>query len=294
MASATLLVVAVVTSLVGWWVHGTIVDDDGWNTALGDVLDDDEVAAEVATIVTERTVDAVLDSAIDVPLVSGAIEDVAAGPARDVVEPVVGAFVRSELASTAWRAAVASVHDDAVAILRDESTGLVDGSVIRLDLRPLSDRLVERIDEALGPFGSSGVGDALDVDLEIVLYDLSEHDTSLRLGSAAERMRLPMTLAAVTVAIGLVIVADDRPVALISIGGAVAAAAALFRFTIGALEPAGLEATWSHVVATADGVTSAVILLGVVVGLAGVGLWMAVRTGHPRDSTPETQAEVEI
>ncbi|MDE0805536.1 MAG: hypothetical protein OSA99_19720 [Acidimicrobiales bacterium] len=273
-----LLVLATASSLTGFWAHGTIVDEGGWNDAMGDLLDDDAVADEVASIITDRTVDAVLDAAIDIPFVSGAVEDLAAGPVRDAVRPAVVAIVRSEIASAAWAAAVASAHDDAVAVLRGDSTALVDGPRIRLDLSSLADRIADRVDDALGPIAAIGPLGSIDVDLEIVLHDLSEHDTSLDVASFAERQRWPLLFTAVAAALVLIATTSNRGAALTAVGALVVLSALGFRLGLGASEPDGLATTWASIVATADTATWSVIGVGAVFLLAGASWWLALRT----------------
>lgn len=277
-----MLLLATTASLTGFWVHDTIVDEDGWNATLGDLLDDDAVADEVASIVTDRTIETVLASAIDLPFVSGAIEDAATGPLTEAIRPVVVAAVRSEIGATVWAAAVAAVHDDVVAILRDDSTALVDGSTIRLDLSPLVEQIASRLDDALGPIGSFGITDVVDMDLTIVLYDLSEHDTSLDIGSRTEQRRVVWLVLAVAAACTLVVVGSNRPAALAGAGALLVVSAIAFRVGLATSEPDGLDATWSHVAGTADGMTWAVAGIGIVAVLAGAG-WRAARSDAVSD-----------
>lgn len=269
--AAVVLLLATTASLTGFWVRDTIVDEDGWNSTLGDLLDDDAVADEVASIVTDRTIETVLASAIDLPFVSGAIEEAATGPLTETIGPVVAAAVRSEIGATVWSAAVATVHDDVVAILRDDSTTLVDGSTIRLDLTPLAVQIASRLDDALGPVGSFGISEVVDVDLTIVLYDLSEHDTSLAVGSSSERLRVVLLLLSVAAAGTLVATGSRRPAALAGVGVLLVVSAVAFRIGLAVGEPDGLDATWSHVAGTADGMTWAVAGIGIVTVLAAAG-----------------------
>lgn len=271
-------------ALIGTWLHDTVVQPDGWNDAIGDLLEDDEVAAEVATIITDRLVASAIDELVDVPLLPGGIEARAEEAIRDRIAPVVERVMRSEGAESAWRTAVDRSHPSVVALVRDDDTGLVGDRRVRIDLAPLADRIVDTVGGALSDALSIGGLDIdlrpdLDVDLSITLLDLRDAETALDAADIAERHRVGWIVVAAASACGIVAIGPHRRWWLAVAGLSVAGAAIATAYVLRAVEPDGLPNTWAHITETADPYVGAVTATGIALLLGSVAAHL-VRRSH--------------
>lgn len=281
MLLALVVAISSAAALLGTWLHDTVVQPSGWNDAVGDLLEDDEVAAEVAAIITDRVVTSAIDELIDVPLLPGGIEARAEDAIRDRVTPVVDRVLRSEAAEAAWRTAVERSHPSVVALLRDDDNGLVGDRTVRLDLAPLADRIVDSVGGALSDALSIGGIDVdlrpdLDVDLSVELLDLRDAETALDVADVAERRRVGWIVLAAVSAGAAVLVGPHRRWWLAIAGLSVVAAAASSAYVLRAVEPDGLPNTWTHVAATADPYSAQTA------GVGGVLLALALVAGFVR------------
>lgn len=254
-------------ALLGTWLHDTVVQPTGWSDAVGDLLEDDEVAAEVGAIITDRLVASAIDELVDVPLLPGGIEARAEDAIRDRIAPVVDRVLRSEAAEAAWRTAVERSHPSVVALVRDDDTGLVGDRTVRLDLAPLADRIVDAVGGALSDALSIGGIDVdlrpdLDVDLSVTLLDLRDAQTALDVADLAEQRRVGWIVLAAVAAGAAVVLGPHRRWLLAIAGLSVAAAAAASAYVLRAVEPDGLPNTWAHVTATADPYVARTALVG--------------------------------
>ncbi len=281
-----MVAVSSAAALLGTWLHDTVVQPTGWSDAVGDLLEDDEVAAEVGAIITDRLVASAIDELVDVPLLPGGIEARAEGAIRDRIAPVVDRVLRSEAAEAAWRTAVERSHPGVVALLRDDDTGLVGDRTVRLDLAPLADRIVGAVGGALSDALSIGGIDVdlrpdLDVDLSVTLLDLRNAETALDVADLAEQRRVGWIVLAAVAAGAAVALGPHRRRWLAIAGLSVAAAAAASAYVLRAVEPDGLPNTWAHVTATADPYVAQTALVGgVLLAFAAVaGVVRRLRVG---------------
>ena len=276
-----MVAVSSASALTGTWLHDTVVQPAGWSDAVGDLLEDDEVAAEVGAIITDRLVASAIDELVDVPLLPGGIEARTEDAIRDRIAPVVDRVLRSEAAEAAWRTAVERSHPSVVALLRDDDTGLVGDRTVRLDLAPLADRIVDTVGGALSDALSIGGIDVdlrpdLDVDLTVTLLDLRDADTALDVADVAERRRVGWIVVAAVATCTTVLLGPRRRWWLAIVGASIVAAATAAAYAVRAVEPDGLPNTWAHVTATADPYVQRTALVG------GALLVLAALTGVVR------------
>ncbi len=252
-----MLAISCAAALLGAWLHDTVVEPEGWVDTLGDLIEDDGVAAEVAAILTDRVVASAVDELVDIPLLPGSVEERVEAEIRSRVAPVVARIVRSEAAETAWRTAIERSHPSVVALLRDETTAVVGDRTIRIDLAPLAERIVDSVAGALSDAVSIGGLDVdlrpdLDLDLYVRLLDLRSADTALDVASTAERHRTAWTVVALASLVLVVALGPHRRRWTAVAGVTIVATATLTRPALGSVEPDGLVETWQQVSSSAD------------------------------------------
>jgi hypothetical protein len=143
-----LAVLVLLVSALTVWVQRQALDTDNWVEVSGQLLEDDDVRAVVATRLVDRIfADADLQARISqlLPAERQNLAAPAAGLVQQAAVPAADRLLQRPRTLQLWEEANRRAHERLVAILRDEDSGRVvttEGNEVVLDLHPLAEQLV--------------------------------------------------------------------------------------------------------------------------------------------------------
>ncbi|CAB4995486.1 MAG: hypothetical protein F2881_01675 [Actinobacteria bacterium] len=131
---------------IAQWAATTVVSTSGFTAAVGPLTAHPELQRELAATLTERVVTGLQTAVEKAPFPANLMAPFLpqlAGPITDAVTKVVA----SDAAAAAWTISVSSLHDQTVAALRGQDSGIALGQgTATIDLNTLKDPIVAGID----------------------------------------------------------------------------------------------------------------------------------------------------
>jgi len=136
----------VATAALASWAESTVVSTTGFTAAVGPLSDHPQVQAELTTAVSDKvlaSVQAAVDSApFPVNQLGGLVPQL-----RDPITEAVTTVLASDAASSAWTTTVATLHEQTVASIRGQSSGVALGDgTATIDLNTLRQPILDGID----------------------------------------------------------------------------------------------------------------------------------------------------
>jgi hypothetical protein len=213
LAFALLLVGALMVPVAtaGWWLRDTVVPQAAYVRTVAPLAADEDVQDAVAVKLAAETMDSL-----------GTLPDSVADRVQPLVRKAARVVVASPAFAAAWEDANRAAHEQLVGALAGESESVqVDGSTVELQLGPLTDAVLQEVDDAGIPLTgavprtdtSYPIGDTEDLARAKTAYTLLDDygrvlpvvaGALLLLGLALARQRAAaLTLAALTSLLGL-------------------------------------------------------------------------------------------
>lgn len=149
--AGVLAIVCLMVSLLSMWIRSTLLDTDKFTDSVAAALEQPEVTASLARVITEQITEAVdldgfVENALPGPL--AAIGPVISAGAEVVVRDVTQSLLETEQAKTVLVELVRRVHQATIAVLTDDDPvpGVrVVGDEVSINLLPLVGRAIEAV-----------------------------------------------------------------------------------------------------------------------------------------------------
>lgn len=152
------------------WMDRTVLDSEEFAAVVRRALDDPEVEQRIATVVSDRAVEAsALDARIaeELPTELGFAAPIVSEQVRAALERVTLRILASDLLSSEDGTLIAALHERVIALLEDDGLIRAQDNQLVLDLGGITDRVFDR----MGVEPSERVQTALDERTEVVILE---------------------------------------------------------------------------------------------------------------------------